>query len=499
MKKIITYLLVFIIFIWLNINTTSAIENSNNELKTKVEKIFSSFVTRSEKKLTKSWAYTEIIKLEQNLSTALWSKKLKDDRFIVYNTLLESSREYISDYQYYQQEIKKNILLWNYNITKDFKNKIINKDEVFLENWIWYTYYFTSYLGFPKNVTPNKKDLEYNNIIPSEHLVYLSDEWLVFVKDFKKVKLITDKILVGIPDKLQFLKEIRDDKFHIQQETDNDFIKMKIISRNLTKDLYKKQDKIDVLYDYILNNVTYTQPIDLKDKKIFSWIETYKNKDWVCEWYVKYFQYLLQFSWVKWVESLRWYVVDAQDYPQIGHAWNKIGAYYYDPTFDDPIGQTKTREKLDYYYYKLPKDLFYTNRYDYGESNSTLEKSPLVYREQYIKKNLVEIFSKYKQSDYNILKELQFRNKYWFNMYDDISIDTFKNNYWYTKVDNFVYTENWNTKRIKKYNFFTLRNNQDIKIILKQLNYNLTDYKLFEWKHTDGEIYYRLWFNIEVS
>jgi hypothetical protein len=76
--------------------------------------------------------------------------------------------------------------------------------------------------------------------------------------------------LIGIPDKLQFLKEIRDDKFHIQQETDNDFIKMKIISRNLTKDLYKQQDKIDVLYDYILNNVIYTQPIDLKDKKIFS-------------------------------------------------------------------------------------------------------------------------------------------------------------------------------------------------------------------------------------
>jgi hypothetical protein len=45
---------------------------------------------------------------------------------------------------------------------------------------------------------------------------------------------------------------------------------MKIISKNLTKDLYKTQDKIDVLYDYILNNVTYTQPIDLKDKKIFS-------------------------------------------------------------------------------------------------------------------------------------------------------------------------------------------------------------------------------------
>jgi hypothetical protein len=66
------------------------------------------------------------------------------------------------------------------------------------------------------------------------------------------------------------LEEVRDDKYHIQNETDNDFTKLKIISKNLTKDASNKEEKIDILYNYVLKNITYTQPIDLKDKKIFS-------------------------------------------------------------------------------------------------------------------------------------------------------------------------------------------------------------------------------------
>jgi hypothetical protein len=498
MKKII---LIWIITIFLYIHSiysVSAEINTNNDLKIKVEKIFSTFIQRSEKKQSKTKVLKKISALEEKITKVIDNKKLSDKSFTIYNTLLESSREYISDYEYYQQEIKKNIILWNHNISKDFSKKIINKDEIFLENWIWYTYYFTWYLGFPKDVTPNKTDLEYNNISVKNDLLYLSDAWLVFVKDYKKIKLISDNIIYWIPNKNQFLKEVRDDKYHIQNETDNDFIKLKIISKNLTKNAENKQEKIDILYNYILENVSYTQPIDLKNKKIFSWIQTYKNKDGVCEWYVKYFQYLLQFSGIKDVKSLRWYVVDAQDYPQIWHAWTKIGDNYYDPTFDDPIGQTETKKKSDYYYYKLPQDLFYTNRYDYWTTNTTLEKSPLTYREQYIKKNLVDVFTKYKNSDYNILKELNFRNEYWFDMYQDISIDSLKDNFWYIKVNNFKFIEDWINKNIKKYNFFTIKNNEDIRVILRQLNYDLSDHKLLEWKDVDGSIYYRLWFNIQT-
>lgn len=497
MKKIIILWIIFSICSFTQ--STYANVDSNNELKTKVEKIFSAFVQRSEKNNSTTSTYKKVKELEEKISKVIHLIKQDDDKYIIYNTLLESSREYNFKYKYTQWEVKKSISLSKYDVSKNFTKKIIDKDEIFLENWVWYTYYFTSYLGFPKNVTPNQKDLDYNNISTKDHLLYLSNEWLVFIKDFKKVKLISDNIIYWIPDKLQFLEEVRDDKYHIHDETDNDFIKLKIISKNLTKNTSNKQEKIDILYDYVLNNITYTQPIDLKNKKIFSWIQTYKNNNWVCEWYVKYFQYLLQFSWIEDVKSMRWYVIDAQDYPQIWHAWTKIGDYYYDPTFDDPIWQIETKQKAEYYYYKLPEDIFYTNRYDYGIVNITLEKSPLTYREQYIKKKLASVFPKYSSDNYNILNELKFRSQNGFDLYNEITIDDFKNNYWYVKVNNFKYEENWKKYRITKYNFFTIRNNEDIGIILKQLNYNLTNYKLFEWTDLEWNTYFRLGFNIETS
>jgi len=30
-------------------------------------------------------------------------------------------------------------------------------------------------------------------------------------------------------------------------------------------------------------------------------------------------------------------VIDAADFPNIGHAWLRIDDKYYDPTFDDPV------------------------------------------------------------------------------------------------------------------------------------------------------------------
>lgn len=47
--------------------------------------------------------------------------------------------------------------------------------------------------------------------------------------------------------------------------------------------------------------------------------------------------YMLNYAGVHDVEVIRGHVIDAQDFPTIGHAWIRIGDRYYDPTFDDPI------------------------------------------------------------------------------------------------------------------------------------------------------------------
>jgi transglutaminase/protease-like cytokinesis protein 3 len=46
---------------------------------------------------------------------------------------------------------------------------------------------------------------------------------------------------------------------------------------------------------------------------------------------------MLAFAGIEDIEHIRGYVIDAVDFPQIGHAWVRIGNRYYDPTFDDPI------------------------------------------------------------------------------------------------------------------------------------------------------------------
>jgi hypothetical protein len=495
MKKIL-----IICIIWLlGFHNAYADETLNNNwVSVKIEKIFSNFTSSYEKKYSKNKTLTLVKKLEWKLSLILESRNISGDKLITLDSLLKISREYLSKDEYNKLKFKREIILNQHKITKDFSIKILDRDDVFLENNIWYTYIFKSHLAFPSWVIPTTRDLDYNKINTKDHLVFITDDNLVwFVKDFKKVKLISDSIIYWIPNKLEFLKEIRDDKKSIQVDTDNDFKSIKEQSKNITKWLYKNEDKIAALYKHVLNNVSYTQPISLEDKKIFSGIETYNNKDWVCEGYVKYFQYLLQFSWIKNVESIRGYVIDAKDYPNIWHAWTKIGDSYYDPTFDDPIGQTETKIKEDYIFYKLPKDLFYTNRYDYWNNNEVLEKAPLNYRKQYIRKQLVTVYSKYKNTNFNILKDIKFRDFYNIDYYKDINLELLKLSIWYSKVKNFTFTEDNKKKRITKLNFYTLTNSGDINIILKQLNYDLSWHKLLEWEDDKWNITYRLWFDLK--
>lgn len=473
---------------------------NDNWVSVKVEKIFSTYVSRAEKKYSKNATLSSVKKLEWKLVILFENKEITWDRGIILESLLKLIREYLVEEEYGKQNFKRDITLNKYKITKDFSRKILSRNDVFIEDWVWYTYIFKSHLSFPEWIIPSTRDLNYNGISPEDDLVFItSNNTLWFVKDFTKVKLVSDNIIYWIPNKFNFLQEIKDDKKYIQIDTDVDFKSIKKQSKEITQWLYKKEDKIAAIYNHVLENINYTQPIVLEHKEIFSWIETYKNSDWVCEGYVKYFQYLLQFAWIQDVQSIRGYVIDAQDYPNIGHAWTRIGDYYYDSTFDDPLGQTKTRIQEDYIFYKLPKDLFYTNRYDYWKSNETLEKAPLNFRKQYIRKQLVNVYQKYKNSDYNIIKDIRFRDETNIDYYKEIDLSLLKEAIWFIKVKDFNFTQDGKDKKITNLNFYTLNDAKDIDIILKQLQYNLEGYQLLEWEEVSGEINYRLWFNIKST
>ena len=121
-----------------------------------------------------------------------------------------------------------------------------------------------------------------------------------------------------------------------EENLDSEFIKLKRISINLWNISKNKEEIIKNIYNYILANLNYQTNIKSDDFEIFSWIKTFKNKVWVCQWYVELFNLMLAFNNIK-SEILKWDVLTSEDFPKIWHAWVKIDNFYYDPTFDDPV------------------------------------------------------------------------------------------------------------------------------------------------------------------
>ena len=443
----------------------------------------------------------EIIYFESfssKLSDLLAQNSFTAVQIVLINDLIKLSNErvFTLNRKNIENSSKKNL---NRNaLIKDFKYISYNQEYIFLENWIWYTFNFDSHLTFPKGTNISDADLAYNWIDTNKTLVFLrEDGQLWFAVNYKKVKLISDSIIYWIPWKYNFLKEVKDDKKKLINETDYAFKSIKDITFNLTN-WKTESEKIKIIYDYVLRNIKYTENYSLNDYRIFSGINTYINKDWVCEWYTKLFLYMLNFSWLNHSEVIRWYVLDAQDFPEVWHAWIKIWNKYYDPTFDDPIGQKSTREYSDYIYYWLPYDLFHVNRYDLETMPMFLKEKSIEFRESYISWRMTGLVYKYRDSWLNILKPYILKLNNWIAINQKINIEEFKKIVEYYEVTNWNFTKNWTNKKIQTLKFYIIDEN-NIKDLIKQLNYNLEWYYFFKWIIEDWSYEYRLWYDIKFN
>ena len=114
------------------------------------------------------------------------------------------------------------------------------------------------------------------------------------------------------------------------------------------------------------------------------------------------------------VEVIRGHVIDAADFPQIGHAWVRIWDKYYDPTLDDPIGLKTVRDESEYKYFWLPKDIFYANRFEYDELPDSFATASKTEISNYIYSTLSSLLPKYKWqiSQYKVFTPIEFRNSY---------------------------------------------------------------------------------------
>lgn len=363
-------------------------------------------------------------------------------------------------------------------------------------------YNFTRFHYLKDDYGTYETSLEHSGFNRDFTLIFIDDTGKYnFVNEYEVHELASVKDMYGVSEKHIFLDYLRDDSKFKTQDISSELSKIKAIADSLTK-WKNTEESIKAIYAWILDNVQYSENIDLQDQKIFSAIETFKNKSWVCTGYTKLSVYLFLFAGLRDAEVIRGHVIDAQDFPNIWHAWVRIGDYYYDPTFDDPVGSSKTREFADYKYFKLPRDIFYANRFEYGDLPESFKTASDEEIRQYIFNYLSDLTTKYQGEThkYKVFAPVMFRNMYGISANTKITPEVLAGKIGNRKVENdsFMFEENGETRRITSFQFYKLTND-NTEIALKEFDYNLDNIYLFDWQTASGNREWRLAYNVEIQ
>jgi len=410
---------------------------------------------------------------------------------IVYNTT-DKDYKFISEYTI-QEKIPYS------KLESIFKTFITPESNYVLEDGSYHSYIFQKFQFLDDTYGVYISDLEKLWLSLDSVLLYRNEEnKYTFIQEYTKKKLISASIINGIPDKYRFLEHVRDDKRELSVDTDELFSELKSTTRTLVW-WKSQQEKIDIIYDWVLNNIQYTTRIDLEDEKIFSWIDTYKNGDGVCTGYSKLTSYMLMFAGIHDTEVIRGDVIDAPDFPQIGHAWLRIGDRYYDPTFDDPVWAIEDKTPDEYKYYNLPRDLLYTNRFNRGDTPEAYKSLSLKKRQDVVSKRLFNISESYENNStqYVILRPTTFRKN------NNLSYDTQITPEVLSSIvpvynvlnNSFSFTQGNQKRSIKNLRYFVL-DNATTENVLATINYDLTDTFLFNWETENGNSEYRLAYDL---
>jgi hypothetical protein len=212
--------------------------------------------------------------------------------------------------------------------------------------------------------------------------------------------------------------------------------------------------------------------------------------------------YFLFFGGISNAEMIRWNVIDAADFPQIGHAWVKVGEDYYDPTFDDPLGSTIMKQRDEYKYFALPRDIFYANRYEYDDLPVWLKLASSQEIQEHIYDRLVRLIPKYEStlSDYQVFGPVIFRETYDLTIKTQITPELLSKQIWsYSVLDNsFIFTQGNEVQQIMEFRYYVLTS-KNTEIVLSQLNYDIKDLYLFDWETESWAREWRLAYEITLQ
>ena len=271
---------------------------------------------------------------------------------------------------------------WGYSFEQkleisDIKSKVIlyseSKEASLFKviNWYYYVYNLHKYKYIP--IPVNWFFLSQNTYkINLWESILLYKDWNYFlIVEFETVKLFKSSLLENISNKDAFLGYFSKDLYsYTWSDIETQFNNIKSKSLELTKKSSTDEEKISSIYSWITSNIKYDQfSLDFIKWKysedyfmknvnyeVFTGIWTYKNKNWVCDWYSHLFEYMLNFAGIQ-DASIEWWqaLINGK---WISHSWNKIWNYYYDATWDiDSLG-----DKSKFKWYKMPYDKFFVLR-----------------------------------------------------------------------------------------------------------------------------------------
>lgn len=315
-----------------------------------------------------------------------------------------------------------------------------------------------------------------------------------FVTDYTQRQLLPVSLLYGISQKQNMLRYILADAKHIPSDITKNMQAVSELARNIPKGK-TREETLENIYAWILENISYTQIVDLKNTQMFSAWEALKVWNGVCTAYARLMSYLLLYHNFYDVETIEGYVIDAPDFPQIGHAWVRMGERYFDPTFDDPIGIQVTRTPDQYRYFDLPKDIFYANRFHYEDLPESFKNANKAQISQYIFNILSNLQSKYESetSDYLVFAPVIFRKNYALSANTLITPELLASKLGSYPVakNTFTYQKNGKDILISWLKYYTLTS-ENTQAILDTLNYDIADMTLFDWELVDGTREWRL-------
>lgn len=248
---------------------------------------------------------------------------------------------------------------WGYSIEKKYSIKDLSEKVQFSSYWTWsmlfgtknwsytiywlykYKFYEIPKTGIYLSEYPWLNDLS-KVILMQQNTKYILATW------YTEAKLFATSLLVNNDNPALILNSVwLDDYFYKTNDIENIMTMIKNKTLEITKNSKNDNEKINVIYSRITWNIDYdaytTRYLKWEfnestymanvNKSVFSWMETYRNKSWVCDWYSKLMQYMLSFAWIN-NTSIEIWNADIGKWKLVPHAWIKIGNLYYDPTWD---------------------------------------------------------------------------------------------------------------------------------------------------------------------